>query len=372
MKMTKTRKIMAGMGAVALVAVCVAGYMVVSSLMDKSEVDESLELSESSYSRLAKAKIAPTAASVSAISSNMVALSDWYEMTRREVAVGDVPVSSNVNEAAFKQKMVDDARVLSKLPGAVVPEAGGPGALVKEGFPFGFGRYISGGELPAKEALLSLQREWSDIMHFAKVFSGCGVDELVRIDVLTAVQSQRQQDALAAPRPQQRGGRKDAVEEKLCEEERYSVEILARPCALVKVLNALASCPRFVAVESLEFFRQADMIADAFSGSGDKGEKASSSSGGRRRGRRQRAQEEEKAEEAFGEGTEAPAAKKSGFVTEPKKEAPFTVRMVIATCDFGTGGAAAAKEAGETPENETAKEGDAVEESDAVKEEVKQ
>ena len=282
MKMTKTRKIMAGMGAVALVAVCVAGYMVVSALMDKSEIDESLGMSESAYSRLAKAKIAPTDASALAISSNIVVLSDWYEVTRREVAVGDVPVSSNVNEAAFKQKMVDDARVLSKLPGAVVPEAGGPGALVKEGFPFGFGRYISGGELPAKEALIPLQREWSDIMLFANVFSSCGVDELVKLDVLTAVQLQRQ-DALATPKPQQRGGKKDLVEEKLCDEERYSVEILARPGALVKVLNTLASCPRFVTVENLEFFRQADMIADALSGAGEEKAAASSSSGGRRR-----------------------------------------------------------------------------------------
>ena len=382
MNMTKTRKVMAGMGAVALVAVCVAGYMVVSALMDKSEVDESLEMSESSYSRLAKAKIAPTAASVSSISSNMVVLSDWYDATRREIAVGDVPVSSNVNEAAFKQKMVDDARALSKLPGAVVPEAGGPGTLVKEGFPFGFGRYISGGELPAKEALLSLQREWSDIMLFAKVFSSCGVDELAKLEVLSSSQAQRPEEAAVAPRPAQRGRKAAPEEEKLCDEERYSVEIVVRPAALVKVLNALAACPRFVSVESLEFFRQTDMIADALSGSGDKGEKASSSSSGKReRGRKKKKQQEEESA-AFGEEGEA-AAKKSGFVTDPKKEAPFTVRMVIATCDFGTGGEAAAKP-DEAPEGETANEGDAAKEGeaakdgnaakegDAVKEEVKQ
>ena len=364
MKMTKTRKIMAGMGAVALVAVCVAGYMVVSALMDKSEIDESLEMSESSYSRLAKAKIAPTAASVSAITSNIVVLSDWYEMTRREVAVGDVPVSSNVNEAAFKQKMVDDARVLSRLPGAVVPEAGGPGTLVKAGFPFGFGRYISGGELPAKESLVSLQREWSDIMLFANVFSRCGVDELVKLEVLSSAQVQRPEEMVVAPRPAQRGRKSAPEEEKLCDEERYSVEIVVRPGALVIVLNALAACQRFVSVENLEFFRPADMIADALTGSGDKGEKASSSSSGKRERGRNKKKHQEEESAAFGEEGEA-AAKKTGFVTEPKKEAPFTARMVLATCDFGTGGEAADKV-------DDAAEGEAVKDGDAVKEEVNQ
>ena len=78
MKMTKTKKIMAGMGGAALVVVCVAGYMAISALMEKGEIDESLEMSESSYRRFAKAKIAPTAASAAEITSNAVVLSDWY------------------------------------------------------------------------------------------------------------------------------------------------------------------------------------------------------------------------------------------------------------------------------------------------------
>lgn len=366
MKMTKTKKIMAGMGGSALVVVCVAGYMAISALMEKGEIDESLEMSESSYRRFAKAKIAPTAASAAEITSNAVVLSDWYEVTRREVAAGDVPVSSNVNEAAFKQKMVDDARALSKLPGAVVPEEGGAGTLVKAGFPFGFGRYITGGDLPAKETLAALQREWSDIMLFAEVFARCGVDELAKLDVLSAAQAQRPEEAVVVPaRPAQRGRKAAPEEEKLCDEERYSVEIVVRPAALVKVLNALAACPRFVSVESLEFFRQTDMIADALSGSGDKGEKASSSSSGKRASARKKKKQQEEESAAFGEEGEA-AAKKTGFVTEPKKEAPFTARMVLATCDFGTGGEAAAKAGAEPAEGDAAKDGD------AAKEEVKQ
>ena len=39
MKMTKTKKIMAGMGGAALVVVCVAGYMAISALMEKGEID---------------------------------------------------------------------------------------------------------------------------------------------------------------------------------------------------------------------------------------------------------------------------------------------------------------------------------------------
>ena len=375
MKMTKNRIVMVGIGGVAALAACVMGYLAISALMEKGEIDESLEMSESSYRKLAKAKIAPTAASAAAIASNTTVLAGWYDNVRREVAKGDVPVDRGASEAAFKQKMVDDARRLSKLPGDVVPEgSAGPGTLVKEGFPFGFGRYISGVDLPAKETLEALQREWSDVIFLAELLSRCGVGELVKLEVLSAQQAQRPEAVVQQPRPAQRG-RKQEVEEKLCDEERYSVEFVARPAALVKTLNELASSKRFACVDGFEFFRQSDMISDALAGSGDKGEKASASSGGRRRGRRQRAQQEEKKSED--EGGESPAAKKSGFVTDPKKEAPFTVRMVIATCDFGTGGEAAAKP-DEAPEGETAKEGDAAKdgnaakEGDAVKEEVKQ
>ena len=114
-------------------------------------------------------------------------------------------------------------------------------------------------------------------------------------------------------------------------EEKYTIDFRARPAALVKVVNALATSERFAVLESLDFTREGDMIGKAL-GEGDKkgaGEQQTS-----RPRRRRREQAEFGADAAT---PDAAAETDKGVVNDPAKEGPFLVRATIATYDFGSG-----------------------------------
>ena len=141
------------------------------------------------------------------------------------------------------------------------------------------------------------------------------------------------------------------------------IDFRAKPAALVKVVNALATSERFAVLEALDFAREGDMIGKAL-GEGDKkgaGEQKTS-----RPRRRRREQAEFGADAAT---PDAAAEVDKGIVNDPAKEEPFLVRATIATYDFGSGAKAAdaanaeagesaeAAEAGESAEKHAAAEG---------------
>jgi hypothetical protein len=251
-------------------------------------------------------------------------------------------IDADVNEAAFKQKLVDEARALSSLPGGV------EGKIVKPDFAFGFPDFVTGDKLPEKEKLPQLQRQWADIRTTVELLAGCGIVEISRIEPVLAKQPQagEQQKDAKANRRQRR--RRDAEEEKPAyTEEKYAIDFRAKPAALVKAVNALATCERFIVVETLDFSREGDMIGKAL-GEGDKrGAGAEQQSSRPRRRRRGAAEAEFGADAAEQEGA-ANAGK--GIVNDPAKEDPFLVRASIATYDFGSAAKAAAGEAEPAPE----------------------
>lgn len=343
MKFTRNKIIMLSMGGIVAVVLVVAIVMVLSTLSEKAELDESLMMAEGTFRKYSKAEISPTQEAEKALKENYTVLSNWFESARAEASVGDTSANSAMNEASFKQKMVDDAREFSKLPGTAGLEDGAKGSLVKSGFGFGFPQYITEGNLPPRETLDALQRQWADITLFVGVFAKAGVSEITRIDVLS-------QARIPAPQVEQvqrqvRGNAKKAVEEPLCIEEKYMIELTAKPNSLIKILNELQSSKRFIIVDSLEFARQTDTIAAAIAGDGAKaGDGNSQGRRKSRRGRRQAAEVEENSDEGVTQ------IKKKGFVVEPRRETPFTVKLTLVTCDFGTAGATKATES--SKENE--------------------
>lgn len=309
MNLSKNRIVMISVGGVAVLSLATLLLLSFFTLSEKSETDDDLETAESQFKRLAKGKVAPTKAAHQALVDNERALIEWRSNALEQVSKADVVIDRLANGAAFKQKMNDDARQLAKLPGGV------EGAIVKSDFAFGFDRFIGGGELPAPETLVALQREWSDIAEFTRILSQCGATELVKVEVKTP--------AVQPPAEGRRGKGKEAEAEApsyVCE--KYAFEVLARPAAMIKVLNALTGAQRFVIVESLSFARAGDMIGDALS------DKKAEPTGGRKRGRGRRVQEENAEQEAEN-------AKKSGILTDPEEEQPFLVKLSLSTYDFG-------------------------------------
>jgi len=351
MNLSKNQIIMLAIGGVALIAAAALGYLAFSAYSAKSEAAESAESNTSSVQSLYRSAISPDAASIAAINKNRDALAGWTEAALSTASAGDRSIATDVNEAAFKQKLVDEARTLSGLPGGV------DGKIMKDVTAFGFPDFVTGDKLPDKAMLPRLQRLWGDVCILVKTLSDCGVIEVVRIEPAAAQQSAQ---ATAEPKDAKKSKKrkkKDAEEEKpVYTEEKYAIDFRAKPAALVKVANALATSERFIIVETLDFAREGDMIGKAL-GEGDKKGAGEQQQRPRRR-RRGAEQAEFGADAAAQEAAEAETGK--GVVNDPAKEDPFLVRAIVATYDFGSGAKtsdAVSAEAGESAEKPAEAEG---------------
>ena len=332
MNLSKNQIVMLSIGGVALVASLALGYLAFSAYSAKSEASENAERDSGAVRSLLGAAISPDASSVAAVNKNRDALAGWTEAAVSTAAAGDRSIATDVNEAAFKQKLVDEARVMSGLPGGV------DGKIVKADFPFGFPDFVSGDKLPEKAELPRLQRQWGDVCTLVKTLSDCGVVEVVRIEPGVAKQ---QVQPTAEPKKDTKKSKKrkkgkDAEDEKPAyTEEKYAIDFRAKPAALVKVVNALATSQRFIVVV----------------GEGDKkGADAEQQSSRPRRRRRGSEQSEFGADAA---APDAAAEADKGVVNDPDKEEPFLVKAIVLTYDFGS---AAQASGGDTAGAEDAKE----------------
>ena len=345
MNLSKNQIVMLSIGGVALVAAVALGYLAFSAYSAKSEAAESAESDSSAVQSLYRAAISPDAASVAAINKNRDALAGWTEAAISTASAGDRLIATDVDEMAFKQKLVDEARSMSGLPGGV------NGKIMKDVSAFGFSEFVSGAALPEKDQLPRLQRQWGDVCILLKTLSDCGVIEVVRIEPAA---SQQPAQATAEPKDTKKSKKrkkKDAEEEKpVYTEEKYVIDFRAKPSALVKVVNALATSERFAVLEALDFTREGDMIGKAL-GEGDKkgaGEQQTSRPRRRRRGEQAGFGEEKPAE-----GAEEPD---NGVVNDPEKEEPFLVHAIVATYDFGLAAKPVADESAEPAAAEGVKE----------------
>ena len=343
MNLSKNQIVMLSIGGVALVASLAIGYLAFSAYSAKSEASENAERDSAAVRSLLGAAISPDTSSVAAVNKNRDSLAGWTEAAISTASAGDRALATDVNEAAFKQKLVDEARALSELPGGV------DGKIVKPDFSFGFPDFVTGDKLPEKEKLPQLQRQWADIRTLVETLQACGIVELVRIEPTLV-----KQPAVAEQQPKEtkrRNRRRKADEEAkpAYTEEKYAIDFRAKPAALVKVVNALATSQRFIVVESLDFARESDMIGKAL-GEGDKKGAAEQQTVRQRRRRRGAEQPEFGADAA---APDAAAETDKGIVNDPDKEDPFLVKAVVLTYDFGS---AAQASGGETAGAEDAKE----------------
>ena len=346
MNLSKNQIVMLAIGGVALVASAVLGYLAFSAYSAKSEAADASESDSAAVRALLGAAISPDTASIAAVKKNSDALAGWTEAALSTASAGDRAVEADVNEAAFKQKLVDEARALSALPGGV------DGKIVKPDFAFGFPDFVTGDKLPEKEKLPQLQRQWADIRTVVEALADCGIVEIVRVEPILAKQPQASEQQKDAKTNRRQRRRKDAEEVKPAyTEEKYAIDFRAKPAALVKVVNAFATSQRFLVVETLDFAREGDMIGKAL-GEGDKRGAAEQQSSRPRRRRRGD-------QTGFGEEKPADGAEESdnGVVNDPEKEEPFLVHAVVATYDFGLAVKPVADESAEPAAAEGAAEG---------------
>ena len=350
MNMSKNQIVMISIGGVSLVVSLVLGYLAFSAYSAKSEASANAESDSNAVRSLLGAAISPDAASIAAVNKNRDALVGWTEAAISTASAGDRSIATDVNEAAFKQKLVDEARTLSGLPGGV------NGKIMKDVSAFGFPDFVTGDKLPEKAQLPRLQRLWGDVCILVKMLSDCGVVEVVRIEP-DAMAKQQQAQAPVEPKKdakkskKQKKGKNAEEEKPAYTEEKYAIDFRAKPAALVKVVNALATSERFIVVESLDFAREGDMIGKALGDGEKRGAAEQQTSSRPRRKRRGGAEQTEFGADAA--SPDAAAETDKGIVNDPAKEEPFLAKLVVSTYDFGS---AAQASGGETAEAEDAKE----------------
>ena len=344
MSMSKNQIVMAAIGGVTLVAAAALGYLAFDAYSSKSEAVEERDGAAETVKRLLRAEVSPDKESELAYKKNADTLAGWTEAALATAAAGDRAVRDDLNPAAFKKKIVDEARVLAELEGEV------EGKVVKAGFNFGLPDFVTGDKLPEKEKLPQLQRQWADIRTMVETLQACGIVELVRIEPTLVKQPTVAEQQPKETKKKKRKKKADEDAKPAYTEERYAIDFRAKPAALVKVVNALATSQRFIVVESLDFTRESDMIGKAL-GEGDKRGADAEQQSSRPRRRRRGAEQAEFGADAA--ATDAAAEADKGVVNDPDKEEPFLAKAVVLTYDFGS---AAQASGGETAGAEDAKE----------------
>ncbi|MBQ2632820.1 MAG: Amuc_1100 family pilus-like protein, partial [Kiritimatiellae bacterium] len=270
--MSKNRVILAVIGGVIAIAVLVAAFLtwqaysakVAARDGDEEEGTDGLETVVGQAQTLSRKPIYPCAESVKALKPDEETLSDWRTEALRFAARGDRPIEKTTT-AAFKTFIVTDARRIAALKGAV------NGSLVKPDFAFGpFKDYIAEGKMPPEAQLTEIQRRWDDVSTIAEMLSSCGVDELTDVAFRddAAAKEAAEKEAAQKKKGPKKGQRTGAKKESTVRPSAYGYTFAfqARPAALVKVVNALTTCDRFVVVDSLTFDRTRDVFAEALGG----------------------------------------------------------------------------------------------------------
>ena len=312
--MNKSKIILASVGGAALVASLVLAYFIWSAFSDKSEREGDLEGAISSADRLSRLPVYPGEEGIRAYKENAETYAAWREAAVKTASAGDMAFEATT-PPAFKAFLVDDARRLSALPGAV------DGRLVKEDFPFGFKDYITGGVLPAQADLARLQREWHDVSTVVEALAKCGVAEVVDVAMAAPAPVQKEEQ----PKKKGKKGKKqqgDAASAEGPAVTCFKVEFRTRPAGLVNAVNEFITSPRFVVVDEFSFAREKDDIAEALGG--DPAKKQQEPSRGRR-GRRGRSEEEE---------PQADAGKASSVAFDPLSASLLRVVMSFSVYDF--------------------------------------
>lgn len=330
--MNKTKMILIGIGGGVGLLVLVAAYFAWSSFSDRTIATEGdydgevtgFDSVMSEAQQLSRKKIYPCAASLREIESNRTVIVEWTKEATKLATRGDRTFPSTT-PAQFKTDMVNEAQRLRALPGRVT------GKLTKPDFAFGpFKEYVAGGSMPKDSELPELQRKWDDVVTVVETIAACGVAELTDIQFKAAEEGKEEigkRNQKGKAKKSAKGAKKDAAEANAPKDFSYVISFTSRPAALVKVLNALVVCERFVTVDALTFARPKDAVVSAFG----EDEKKQEASGGRRGRRGRRGGAEASAPESDGKDKS-----KNRIVTDPQLDEPMSVVLTVTVSDFNS------------------------------------
>ena len=327
--MKKTTMAMCAVGGATGAIVLTLGILSLQAMSSGGELAIERSNLEEPAKTMASAPVAPTDAALKAIAANKAVVDKWLEESFAFVSRGDMAIEKNVSPERFKQTMLAEAAKMSALPG------GNGGHMVREGFGFAFSDYIVGGAMPEIAKLPLMQRRWEDVKFIVETMSAAGVAELLDI---TAVEETRPREQPRDERPPKNKRKAKQNEAQAAApaytSQTYDFKFLAKPAAMTRFFNALASAKRFVAADSFSFGRETDDILESVADDDAKDAALrNKQSGGRKAALRAAAL---RREAAAGRASETREGPKSGIATDPMLEKPLLATMRVLILDFGT------------------------------------
>lgn len=350
MSLSKQQMIGAVGGGLFAVGALGLGWLFYSAWAEKGEAEEKLQAEADTYARYNSAAVYPSKASIESVKSNATSYAVWYDQAVTLASRGDKTFPSET-PPIFKQRLQGEVRRMLDLPGGL------DGKIADAKFLFGFEQYLGeGGVLPKDEDVPRLAVQLDTISSLMDIFAEAGVygvKNIVRVEAKTE-KAEGGENSAQKKKAEKKDDDKGPKRSKLT----YQFEVEARPAAVVKMLNALTSCPRFAVVRNFAFKTAPDVIVERLTAAEKaKADAAAPKTAVRRRGRGAAAQQSL-------ENPEAVAAA-NRVISDPEGDDPITVTFTLDVWDFGK--AAQAAEAKPAEEGKPAAEEKASEQKPAEK-----
>lgn len=300
----------AGVWALAAAAL---GWLNYSALSERQDAEDEFASANESINSLYESAIFPNDAAIDAVKTNEAMYVQWRTDALDRAARGDRSYEE-VSGVQFKQTLIDRVGELRALPGAV------DGKLCNPTFDWGFGKLLAeNAQLPQRQETPRLLAQLDFVTAFAGDLADAGGAE-VRT-VVCKDPPPPPADAGKGKKPK-KDAQPEAVGPMGPGPLEFEFEFLARPQALVRMLNGLVKDFRFVVITSFNFKPVSDTVMTKLAG----GEKKDVEP--RARKKRSRMAEEVAQEEE----------KRDVLIVDPENDVPLVVTLKLSVYDFGKGG----------------------------------
>lgn len=325
--MSLSKQQMIGAVGAGIFVVCAGGlgWMLYSAWSDKGEVEQKVADESNAFRRFNEAAVYPSKASIESVKSNATSYAQWYDAAVALAARGDRAMQQE-SASKFKQLLEREVRRIRELPG------GAGGKISAPTFLFGFEQYLGeGGVLPKDAEVPRLAVQLGSICRLADMFAEAGVYEVKSVARLSAKAEKPEEaesdSSSSSAKGKKASSKKEAADAPKTTKESYAFEILARPAAIVAVLNRLTACERFVVVRNFSFRQSVDSIVEHIVAAkkAEADRNAPTIGSRRRRG----------AAAAAAAANPEALALANRIVSDPEGDEPLSVSFTLDVYDFG-------------------------------------
>lgn len=259
---------------VAVLACGAVGWLLIKSIMSKSEAYNQRNDDYARVKKIYRAKVFPSRENIERVKEHQKELETWLTTVGEQLHKGDLP-EETLTPATFKQNLQNTVRALSRQPGIR------KGKVVNPDFYFGFDQYLGeSNQLPKREDVPRLTTQLRMIemisreLYSARILSL----DLIKREAFDDVAALAAENPKRENRPSRRRRNRPSshseqqaeqpttvakqvhIPKGLVEKESFTFEFTATSEAFVAALNKLSSMDMFVVIVENSFTKTADQL----------------------------------------------------------------------------------------------------------------